>query len=135
MDSDVYPRRLGEFISKNARHRLTLLVLDKMKVEPVKKGLKADPRGRPRGKESVLADMLGVKQRTVHRWLNPDGVQANDINAGELAYIAVQYDYNETSKILLTDLVEYRKIVNNWIIDMHDTNASGKVEVPTRITP
>ena len=128
MDSDVNPRRLGEFLSKNARHRLTLLVLEKMKVEPVGKGVGADPRGRPRSKESVLADMLGVKQRTVHRWLDPDGVQANDSNAGELAYIAIQYDYNETSKILLNDLVEYRKIVNDWIIDMRDTNVNGKVE-------
>ena len=128
MDSHVYPRRLGEFLSKNARHRLTLLVLQKMKVEPVRKGAGADPRGRPRSKENVLADMLGVKQRTVHRWLDPNGVQASDSNAGELAYIAVQYDYNETSKILLNDLAEHRKIVNDWIIDMRDTNVSGKVE-------
>ena len=135
MDSHINPRHIGEFLSKNARHRLTLLVLEKMKVEPVKTGLKADPRGRPRGKVSVLADMLGVKQRTVHRWLDPDGVQANDINAEELAYIAVQYDYNETSKILLNDLVEHRIIVNDWIIDMHDTNASGKVETPTQVPP
>jgi hypothetical protein len=128
MDSHINPRHIGEFLSKNARHRLTLLVLEKMKVEPVGKVLKADPRGRPRSKESVLADMLGVKQRTVHRWLDPDGVQANDSNATELAYIAVQYDFNETSKILLYNLAEHSKAVNNWIIDMRDTNISGKFE-------
>ncbi|MCX6641770.1 MAG: hypothetical protein NTV15_00075 [Candidatus Bathyarchaeota archaeon] len=128
MDSHINPRRLGEFLSKNARHRLTLLVLDKMKVKPVGKGVKADPRGRPRGKESVLADMLVVKQRTVHRWLDPDGVQANDSNATELAHIAVQYDFNETSKILLYDLAEHREAVNNWIIEMRDTNVRDKTE-------
>ena len=81
MDSHVNPRHIGEFLSKNARHRLTLLMLDKIKVEPVKKGVKSDPRGRPQSKESVLANMLGIEQRTVHRWLDPDGVQANDSNA------------------------------------------------------
>ena len=119
MDSHVNPRHIGEFLSKNARHRLTLFVLEKMKVKPVGKGVKADPRGRPRGKKSVLADMLVVKQRTVHRWLDPDGVQANDSNATELAHIAVQYDYTETAKILLNDLAEHKKAVDTWIKNMN----------------
>jgi hypothetical protein len=128
MDSHVNPRYIGEFISKNARHRLTLLMLDKIKVEPVKKGVGADPRGRPQSKESVLAKMLGIKQRTVHRWLNPDGVQANDSNTEKLAYIAFMHDNIETSKILLYDLKEHSEAVNNWIIEMRDTNVRDKIE-------
>jgi hypothetical protein len=125
MDSDVNPKRLGEFLSKNARHRLTLLVLEKMNVEQVKTGLKADPRGRPRGKESVLADMMGVKQRTVHRWLDPYGVQANDSNATELAYYAFGYDKNRAIQIVFMDIAEYKKTMYAWIKDLEKIDGSS----------
>ena len=125
MDSHVNPERIGEFLSKNARHRLTLLVLEKMKVEPIEKGLKADPRGRPQSKESVLAKMLGIKQRTVHRWLDPDGVQANDTNVEKLAYIAFRYDKIRSIQIVLMDITEYKKSMNAWIIDLEKTDEAS----------
>jgi hypothetical protein len=128
MDSHVNPRRLGEFISKKARHKLTLLMLDKIKVEPKGNGVKADPRGRPQSKESVLAKMLGIKQRTVHRWLDPDGVQANDTNVEQLAYHAFMLDRIGTISILKTDIADYSKVLFAWFKEIDDRYMGDKIE-------
>jgi len=114
---------IGEPLSKEARHRLTQICLEGIRREIRPMGLAKNSRGRPPSLEAILARGLGVAQKTVHRWTNPDGIQANDANAVNLARLSYKYDPEETARVLQEDVEKYRRTVLVWL-KLADSNIS-----------
>ena len=56
-----------------------------------------------------------VAQKTVHRWTDPDGIQARDANADNLTSLSYNYDLEETARVLHEDVEKYRRTVYAWL--------------------
>ena len=94
---------------------MTLICLEGLRPEIRSMGLAKNSRGRPPSLEAILALGLGIAQKTVHRWTDPDGIQANDTNADNLARLAYNYYPEETARVLKDDVEKYRRTVLAWL--------------------
>jgi hypothetical protein len=107
---------LGTFLSKETRNKLTTLCLQSISKTKQPKPLGNIIRqGRPEGPEAVLAEMIGVRQKTVHRWVDPSQIQATDSNTEKLAEIAYKYSPVETAKLLRSEVHAYTLTVDLWL--------------------
>ncbi|MCJ7574948.1 hypothetical protein MUO93_11930 [Candidatus Bathyarchaeota archaeon] len=69
--------------------------------------------GRVRGSPGeALADLVGVTERTVQRWL-ANGVQSCNVNAERIVELAVEMNHGEAWRILLEDLARHREEVES----------------------
>jgi hypothetical protein len=75
--------------------------------------------------------MIGVKQKTVHRWADPYQVQAKDSNAEKLAEIAYEYSPTETEKVLRSE-VRTRNAFSNADLRTPRALAAGVCQMRVR---